>query len=91
MKNLKSEKNIEKRSNVRKPYSGNIFFSTKNGFYEGRLKNYSDSGLFIETEASLSVGDIINIALPYVEDKQAKYTGKILRCDKKGFGIELFK
>jgi hypothetical protein len=91
MKNLKSEENIEKRSNVRKPYSGHIFFSTKNGFYEGRLKNYSDSGLFIETEASLSVGDIITIALPYVEDNHAKYTGEILRCDKKGFGIELFK
>jgi hypothetical protein len=67
------------------------FFSTKNGFYEGRLKNYSNSGLFIETEDSLSVGDIIAVALPYVKGKQVKVRGEILRCDKKGFGIELFK
>ena len=90
MKKVQSRKNIEKRSKARKPWSGHIFFTAKNGFYEGRLKNYSDYGLFIETEAPLSIGDIITIALPYVQGKHAKYRGQILRCDKKGFGIELF-
>ena len=37
------------------------FYVPKNEFYEGRLKNYSRHGLFIETEASLSVGEIIKV------------------------------
>ena len=90
--NVALKKNsIEKRIKRRKPYKGTIFFAQKNGFYEGRLKNYSQSGLFIETNAPLSIGDIIIIALPYVNDKQKKYRGQILWRNHKGFGIEFFK
>jgi hypothetical protein len=32
---------FDKRINSRRLYSGVIFFTAKNGFYEGRLKNYS--------------------------------------------------
>jgi len=32
------KKNIDKRMRLRKPYSGQIFFSAKSGFAEGRLK-----------------------------------------------------
>ena len=91
MINLKSRKKSDKRNKARKNYSGHILFTTKNGFFEGRLINYSNDGLYIETKASLSVGDIITIALPYVQGKQTKCRGQIMRCDKKGFGIELFK
>jgi len=39
MKILNSKKkNIDKRMRLRKPYSGQIFFSAKSGFAEGRLK-----------------------------------------------------
>ena len=81
----------EKRIRDRKPYSGHIFFATKNGLYEGGLKNYSHSGLFIETNAPLSIGEIITLALPYVENKQAKFRGQILRKTHQGYGIELFR
>ena len=33
----------------------------KNGFNEGRLKNFSRTGLFIDSKARLSVGEIITI------------------------------
>lgn len=91
MKILNSKKNIDKRMKLRKPYSGHIFFSAKNGFTEGRLKNYSRSGLFIESTASVSVGEIITIALPYLNGKHTKCRGQIIWRNKEGFGIELFK
>jgi len=82
---------INKRFNQRKPYSGHIFFVSKNGFNEGRLENYSPSGLFIRTKATLSIGEIVTIALPYLKTKQAKFQGQVLWRNHEGVGIELFK
>ena len=89
---MKTEnKKSEKRKEARNPYSGHIFFTSKSGIYEGRLKNYSDSGIFIETDAYLSVGEIITIDLPYMQETHTKIKGKIVRYENKGFGIELLK
>ena len=85
------KQSFEKRIKKRKPYAGHILFAAKNGFHEGRLKNYSPSGLFIETSAILSIGEIITIALPHVKTKQAKFKGQILWRNREGVGVELFK
>ena len=82
---------VEKRAEPRKTYSGSIFFTTKDGFYEGRLKNYSQNGLFISTRQSLRVGDVLTVALPYLDDNVAKRTGQIMWSCKEGFGVELFR
>ena len=82
--------NMNKRINQRRPYSGEIFFVGKNGFNEGWLKDFSRSGLFINTKARLSAGEIITIALPFLKNKKVKCKGQILRCTKEGYGIELF-
>jgi hypothetical protein len=82
--------NTNKRINQRKPYSGHIFFVSKNGFNEGVLTDFSRSGLFIITKARLSAGEIITIALPFLKNKKIKCKGQILRCTKEGYGIELF-
>jgi hypothetical protein len=91
MKNLKKRSTTEKRIKPRKSYSGHIFFTAKNGFYEGRLKNHSRHGLFIETKASLSVGEIITIDLPHVNGTNTKYKGQIIWRNNEGCGIELFR
>jgi flagellar basal body L-ring protein FlgH len=82
---------MDKRINERRPYSGHIFFTAKNGFNEGRLKDYSKSGLFIITKAHLSLGEIITVAIPYANDKRIKCKGQIMRRDRDGFGIDLFR
>ncbi len=82
---------MEKRTEPRKPYSGDIFFVTKNGLYEGRLKNYSRHGLFIATSISLPIGEMITVALPYLDGKADKCKGQIMWRNKVGFGIELFR
>ena len=91
MKIFNRKNNMNKRINQRNPYSGHIFFVAKNGFNEGRLKDFSRSGLFINTKARLSVGEIITIALPFLNGKKVKCRGQILRHTKDGFGIELFR
>jgi hypothetical protein len=90
MKISDKEKNSEKRDDSRIEYSGHIFFSTKDGFYEGELTNYSEHGLFIRTCKILPVGSVITIALPYL-DGHVKRQGQVVRAHKNGFGIELFR
>ena len=82
---------IEKRTEPRKPYSGNIFFTSTNGLNEGRLKNVSRYGMFIETKAGLPVGEVITIALPHLKDKNLKCKGQIMWRNSQGCGIELFR
>ena len=91
MKNFNKGNKLEKRLKPRKPYSGHILFTSKNGFSEGELKNYSRHGLFIETDAYLSVGDIITIALPHLNGKNIKCKGPIIWRNQYGCGIELFR
>ena len=82
---------LDQRADERMPYSGNIFFDAKDGVNEGRLKDYSRSGLFIITKARLSIGEIITVTIPYANEKMIKCRGRILRRDKDGFGIELIR
>ena len=87
----KQKNYMDQRVDERRPYSGNIFFVAKDGFNEGRLKDYSRSGLFIITKTRLSIGEIITITIPYANDKQIMCRGRILRKDKDGYGIELIR
>ena len=89
MFNIKNKRGM--RINQRKAYSDQIFFVAKNGFNEGRLKDFSHSGLFIKSNARLSVGDIVTMALPFLKGKKVKCKGQIMRRTKEGFGIELFR
>ena len=88
---VKTEIGFEKRIAPRKPYSGNIFFTSEDGLNEGRLKNFSRFGLFIETKAWLSVGDIITIAMPHLNSKSIKCKGQIMWRNRQGCGVELFR
>ena len=85
------QNNLNQRADERRPYSGHIFFVTKDGYSEGRLKDYSRSGLFIITKTRLFIGETVTVAIPYADDKLIKCKGKIVRKDKDGFGIELFR
>jgi hypothetical protein len=88
---VSKENAFDKRIKPRKPYAGNIFFTSKKGFYEGRLKNFSRYDLFIETSGNVSVGEIITIALPHLDGKDIKCKGQIMWRNREGCGIELFR
>ncbi|MGD8661897.1 MAG: hypothetical protein PVH37_18290, partial [Desulfobacterales bacterium] len=50
----------------------------------------SEHGLFIKTSHIIPVGSVITVALPYL-DGHVKRQGQVVRTNKDGFGIELFK
>jgi hypothetical protein len=86
-----TKKVFDKRIDPRIPYSGYIFFTTKSGFFEGELKNYSRHGLFLKTQEDLTKGEIITVALPYLGTNQIKFQAQILWRNKEGYGLELFR
>ena len=90
MNNSEKKKDSDKRKHSRKKFSGHIFFTTPEGFFEGDLINYSQNGLFIRTTNILMVGEIITFALPYSDD-HAKRRGKVVWANESGFGVELLK
>ena len=85
------QKTFEKRIHPRIPYSGHIFFATKNRLFEGELINFSRYGLGIKISESLPLDEIITIALTSSDGQQRKYKGQIVWSDSRGFGVELFK
>jgi hypothetical protein len=82
---------IEKRTHPRAPYSGHIFFATKDRLFEGKLIDFSRYGLGIKTYEPPPLGEIITIALPFSDGRQSKCMGQIVWSDTGGFGVELFK
>jgi hypothetical protein len=91
MTDLQNKETIEKRTEPRKPYSGDTFFSAKNCVHECRIKNFSKHGLFIATSISLPIGELVTVALPYLDAHADKCKGQIIWCNQEGFGIELFR
>lgn len=85
------KKVFDQRIDPRIHYSGHIFFTTKKGFFEGELSNYSRHGLFIKTQMDLTLGEIITVALPYEQNHQNKIQAQILWRNHEGYGLELLR
>jgi hypothetical protein len=85
------QKWIERRTDLRNPYAGHIFFATQKQLFEGELKNFCKHGLFIKTLESLYLGEFITVALPYMDVEQGKVQGQILWSNDEGYGVELVR
>ena len=81
----------ERRKDPRHRFSRYVFYATENSFFEGKLRDYSNGGLFIESNSPLEVGQVVTVALPYTEDKNDKRKGQVVRQNETGFGVEFFK
>ncbi|MEA3434982.1 MAG: PilZ domain-containing protein, partial [Thermodesulfobacteriota bacterium] len=67
----------ELRKEQRKPFKGSILYASEQQFYEGKVKNYSVSGIFVETRDKFFVGQTLNLALPYLKEKDSKRLGAV--------------
>ena len=87
------EKVVKRKKELRReqriPFEGSIFYSTELQLYEGEVKNYSTSGLFVKTKDKYSVGETLNLALPYSKAKDSKRLGAVIWQSTDGIGIEL--
>ncbi len=67
-----------------------VCFSSKDQQHQGVVKNICPRGLFIETHATLSVGQTIEMTLPDRKTGKPKLlSGEIVRSDPAGIGIRL--
>lgn len=87
---VESKDQPERRRNPRHEYNRYIFCATDSLFFQGELLDYSRSGVFIKTNKPLPVGTIVTLALPYLEDKNNKCKGQVIRKTPEGVGVELF-
>ncbi len=79
----------ELRKEERKPFKGTIFYASEQQFYEGEVKNYSTSGIFVKTRGRFFVGQTLNLALPYSKEKESKRLGYVIWQNTEGIGVEL--
>ncbi|MBT8364122.1 MAG: PilZ domain-containing protein [Deltaproteobacteria bacterium] len=79
----------EKRVNIRKSCDIPVNYATDYRVYSNHIKNISQSGLFIETQRPLIVGD--EIIMKFRLDgfnKPLKIRGEIAHTNRKGVGVE---
>ena len=81
-------KSIERRRENRYRYGGPVFFATCNSFHAGELLNYSNSGLFIKSEALLPVGELITVAVPYLVTNNHKRKAVVIWSEKDAIGVQ---
>jgi Tfp pilus assembly protein PilZ len=79
----------EKRINIRKSCNIPVNYATDYRVYTNHIKNISQSGLFIETQRPLIVGDEIIMAFRLDGfNKPLKIKGEIAHATRKGVGVE---
>ena len=79
----------EKRGGFRAPCRIPINYAAYDRLYTNYIKNISPSGLFIQTQRPLLVGDEIIMTFRLESDeKPLKLKGEIARADRDGVGVE---
>jgi Tfp pilus assembly protein PilZ len=79
----------EKRSNIRKSCDIPVNYATDYRVYTNHIKNISRSGLFIDTQRPLIVGDEILMTFRLEGfNKPLKIKGEIAHATRKGVGVE---
>ena len=84
---LLSSSQLDKRCATREPYIQQLSFSSGNSVFDGRSKNISSFGLFIETTAELGVGEEIDVVLTFTScTTPLKLKAMITRKTEEGVG-----
>lgn len=79
----------DRRKESRTCCSESIYFSTKKRIHRGILKNKSRCGLFIEAVDCFAEDEMIIAVVPCDNDGDAKCKGRMIWCNKRGFGVKL--
>ena len=73
----------------RKHFSNSVFFTSRNGYFEGLINNISKNGAFIKTQDDFTVGQVVRIVIPGTKiDNGTMLKGEIRHRSKKGIGIQ---
>lgn len=88
-RNLRRSQNRQLRRYARIQCSEDTHFATNRQLFEGRIKNLSPGGTYIQSKARIVVGQEVVVAGPFAEDQsEIKRHGKIVRLDGNGFAVQ---
>ena len=83
---------LGERDTSRKPYTSTIHFTSKDRSHTGISQDISSGGMFIKTDESFTVGQILTLAIPFPKQpKQIKIPAEIVRTTPEGIGVEFMK
>ena len=83
---------LHERDDVRHPYKNAIAFVCNDQSHDGLAQDISEGGMFIKTEATLSVGQMIIIKVPFSDHRKVIHVpAEIVRAVDGGIGVKFFK
>jgi Tfp pilus assembly protein PilZ len=91
---MDANKHLKSRKDARLFFSKNqkvaVRCLTNTCRFEASVKNVSSSGIFIQTQQDLPVGEEIALSFTFPDSgNQVKATGKVVRTTYSGMGIEI--
>jgi len=79
----------EKRENQRIPFSTSVSYATRGIAYEDFLLDISAGGVFIETRAVFTVGQLLSLTFPMPGHQHfISVTGQVVRVEGHGIGVQ---
>lgn len=80
------------RDDPRKSYASMVSFSVRDRSYKGTSKDISSGGMFIETNGSFSVGEVVTLTIPFADKKKNIIVpAEIMRTTDEGIGVKFIK
>jgi hypothetical protein len=79
---------FNKRREPRHPYCARVLFVYKRHLNEGKLKNWSRSGLCMKTQRFFRTGELITVSLPSAKYKNNSRKAKIVWKKADGCGVQ---
>ena len=80
------------REDPRKSFKKTVQFTVKDQTFSGVSQDISAGGMFIVTEETFSVGQMITIQIPLAgEGKHIRVPAQIVRIKPEGIGVEFLK
>jgi hypothetical protein len=90
-KQMSQSNNLLKRKDAEKirikSYRKTIKFSDRGKIYQGLIKDISPSGVFLASQDTFAIGQILSFALPQKNGPEAKIEGQIIWADETGLGV----
>jgi len=83
----------EKRKHPRKPCLISVECGLKDSVFTNHIHNISDEGVYIETEASFSIGQEITLRIlaPYTLKNVKHLIGKVVRIEVGGIAVKFIR
>lgn len=83
---------ISEREDTRKSFKKAVQFAIKDQTFTGVSQDISAGGMFIVTEGTFSVGQMITVQIPLAQKgKHIKVPAQIVRIKPEGIGVEFLK